>query len=59
VLELGCADYASAVLDVGLGNHDAALAGTSSRYDDDAFLMVVGFPNIVEALARCERRDEP
>ncbi len=51
-------EYARAILGISFGNYEAALAGASTHYDDDSFLVVVGFPNIIEALARAGRIDE-
>jgi DNA-binding CsgD family transcriptional regulator len=51
-------EYAHAVLELGLGNYEAAAAGVAREFEDDSFLGVVGFPNTVEALARSGRLDE-
>ncbi len=48
-------EYARAILGISFGNYEAALAGASTRYNDDSFLVVIAYPNIVEALARAGR----
>jgi DNA-binding CsgD family transcriptional regulator len=51
-------DYARQILELGLGNYEAALTDGVSEYQDDSFLGVVSFPNMIEALARSGRVDE-
>jgi DNA-binding CsgD family transcriptional regulator len=51
-------DYARQTLELGCGNYDAALADGVSEYQDDSFLGVVSFPNMIEALVRSGRVDE-
>ncbi len=50
------AQYCLAVLELGLGNYQAALQSALSVYEDDApFLGTHVLPELVEAAARCER----
>lgn len=55
---LGYVDYARQVLELGLGSYDSALAADASEYQDDSFLGVVGYPNVIEAFARSGRLDD-
>ena len=43
---------------VGLGNYEAAFAAASKGYQDDSFLVVVGYPNMIEAAVRSGHLDE-
>jgi DNA-binding CsgD family transcriptional regulator len=52
------AEYARAILELGLGNYEVVVEHNDRRYDDDSFLAVVGFPNVIEAMARSGRRDD-
>ena len=45
-------EYSLAVLELGLGNYRAAFDHSTKDYDDNPFLSVVAFPNLVEAAAR-------
>ena len=50
------AQYCLAVLELGLGNYQAALQSALSVYEDDApFLGTHVLPDLVEAAARCEQ----
>jgi len=50
------AQYCLAVLELGLGNYQAALQSAISVYEDDApFLGTHVLPDLVEAAARCEQ----
>jgi DNA-binding CsgD family transcriptional regulator len=51
-------DYARQILELGLGNYEAALSDDASEYQDDSFLGVVSFPNVIEALIRSGRTEE-
>ena len=51
-------DYARQILELGFGNYEAAVACGVSDYQDDSFLGVVSFPNMIEALVRSGRVDE-
>ena len=54
---LAFADYARAVLELGLGNYRAALPGDLGNYRDDPFLGIVGLPDLIEAASRCGERE--
>src|SRR5229473_6224060 len=54
---LGYVDYARAVLELGLGNYRAALPSDPRNYRDNPFIGIVGFPDLIEAAARCGERD--
>ncbi len=54
---LAYVDYARAVLELGLGNYRAALPSDPGNYRDNPFLGIVGFPDLIEAAARCGERD--
>ena len=51
-------DYARQILELGLGNYDASLPASASKYNDDSFLGVVSFPNVIEGLVRSGRLEE-
>jgi DNA-binding CsgD family transcriptional regulator len=51
-------DYARQVLELGLGNYGAVVPDGPSEYQDDSFLSVVSFPNVIEALTRSGRPDD-
>jgi DNA-binding CsgD family transcriptional regulator len=53
---LAFADYALAVLELGLGNYRAALPGDPGNFRDNPFLGIVGFPDLIEAAFRCGER---
>src|SRR5258708_20427300 len=53
---LAFADYALAVLELGLGNYRAALPSTPRNYRDNPFIGIVGFPDLIEAASRCGER---
>jgi DNA-binding CsgD family transcriptional regulator len=53
---LAFADYALAVLELGLGNYRAALPGDPGNFRDNPFLGIVGFPDLIEAASRCGER---
>jgi DNA-binding CsgD family transcriptional regulator len=46
-------EYALMVLDLGLGNYEAAFARGTRDYQDDSFVVVVAFPGFIEAAVRC------
>lgn len=46
-------EYSLGVLELGLGNYRAAYDRSTKVYDENPFLSVVAFPNLVEAAARC------
>jgi DNA-binding CsgD family transcriptional regulator len=46
-------EYALLVLDLGLGNYEAAFVRSTRDYQDDSFLVVVAFPGYIEAAVRC------
>ncbi len=50
---LAFADYARAVLELGLGNYRAALPSDPGNYRDNPFLGIVGLPDLIEAASRC------
>ncbi|MEY2566671.1 MAG: hypothetical protein QOE35_1200 [Actinomycetota bacterium] len=50
-------EYALGVLELGLGNYDAAFGAASKGYEDDSFLVVVGYPNMIEAAVRSGHLD--
>jgi DNA-binding CsgD family transcriptional regulator len=54
----GFVEYARGVLELGLGNYEAAGCGGTKAYDDDWVLAAVGYPNMIEALVRCDRLDD-
>jgi DNA-binding CsgD family transcriptional regulator len=54
---LAYADYALAVLELGLGNYRAALPSDPRNFRDNPFIGIVGFPDLIEAAARCGERD--
>jgi DNA-binding CsgD family transcriptional regulator len=47
-------DYASSVLELGLGRYDAALEPARRTYWENPTFALVGFPNLVEAAARAD-----
>jgi DNA-binding CsgD family transcriptional regulator len=49
-------EYALMVLDLGLGNYEAAFARSTREYQDDSFVVVVAFPGYIEAAVRCGQR---
>src|SRR6266571_852906 len=49
---LGYVDYALAVLELGLGNYQAALPSDPGHYRDNPFIGIVGFPDLIEAAYR-------
>jgi DNA-binding CsgD family transcriptional regulator len=49
-------EYALMVLDLGLGNYEAAFTRGTREYQDDSFLVVVAFPGFIEAAVRCGQR---
>ena len=51
-------DYARQVLELGLGNYEAALPEDVGDYHDDSFLGFISFPNVIEALVRSGRVGE-
>ncbi|MCU1352774.1 MAG: LuxR family transcriptional regulator [Acidimicrobiales bacterium] len=51
-------EYALGVLELGLGNYDAAFVAASQGYEDDSFLVVVGYPNMIEAAVRSDHFDD-
>ncbi len=53
---LAFADYARAVLELGLGNYRAALPSDPGNYREDPFLAIVGLPDLIEAASRCGER---
>jgi DNA-binding CsgD family transcriptional regulator len=54
---LAYADYALAVLELGLGNYRAALPSDPANFRDNPFIGIVGFPDLIEAAVRCGERD--
>jgi DNA-binding CsgD family transcriptional regulator len=54
---LAYADYALAVLELGLGNYRAALPSDPRNFRDNPFIGIVGFPDLIEAAARCGERE--
>ena len=54
---LAYVDYALAVLELGLGNYRAALPSDPRNFRDNPFIGIVGFPDLIEAAARCGERD--
>jgi DNA-binding CsgD family transcriptional regulator len=50
------AEYALAVLELGLGNYRAAFEALKNTYRDDPFLSMVTFPSLIEAAMRCGER---
>src|SRR6266851_4993782 len=53
---LAFADYARAVLELGLGNYRAAFPSDPGNYRDNPFLGIVGLPDLIEAASRCGER---
>jgi DNA-binding CsgD family transcriptional regulator len=53
---LAFANYALAVLELGLGNYRAALPSDPGNYRDNPFIGIVGFPDLIEAASRCGER---
>ncbi|MEA2704979.1 MAG: hypothetical protein QOD63_2924 [Actinomycetota bacterium] len=49
-------EYALMVLDLGLGNYEAAFARSTREYQDDSFVVVVAFPGYIEAAVRSGQR---
>jgi DNA-binding CsgD family transcriptional regulator len=49
---LAWADYAMTVLELGLGNYAAAFSAATKRYEDNQFLSVASFPDLIEAAVR-------
>jgi DNA-binding CsgD family transcriptional regulator len=50
-------EYALGILELGLGHYDAAFVAASKGFQDDSFLVVVGFPNMIEAAVRSGHLD--
>jgi DNA-binding CsgD family transcriptional regulator len=46
-------DYGLTVLELGLGNYRAAFASATKNYQDNPFLNVVAFADLIEAGSRC------
>ena len=53
---LAFASYAISVLELGLGNYTQAFHVSSKYYEENPFLRVAVFPNLVEAAVRCGER---
>ncbi len=53
---LGYVDYALAVLELGLGNYQAALPSDLRNFRDNPFIGIVGFPDLIEAASRSGQR---
>ena len=45
-------EYATTLLELSLGNYDAAFAAATKNYQDNPFLSATAFPNLVEAAVR-------
>jgi DNA-binding CsgD family transcriptional regulator len=54
----GFVAYSRGVLELGLGNYEAAACASTKVYDDDWFLAAAGYPNMIEGLVRCDRLEE-
>jgi DNA-binding CsgD family transcriptional regulator len=46
-------DYALAILELGLGHYRAAFASATKNYQDNPFLTIVAFADLIEAASRC------
>ena len=49
-------EYARAVLELGLGRYEEALAAAPCAYEENLLLSAFGLPDLIEAAIRCGRR---
>ena len=55
--KLALMEYARAVLALGMGRYDEALAAVPGRFEDHVLLGTYALPDLIEAAVRCGERD--